>query len=206
MASSRPKGLGWKVEQEVRERMASMSGEVLGVIPNSPLTDPTPQGVDTQWEGADGQVSVSEPPPPWEIDERGDLLLSDARKFVDVPKNWTLRWINPRLLDQFGWRDWKPVMASDDNVRVKVETMVSPEGNIRRGGFTGDILAWMYTSWVESRRRQLQKATDQLAASSVNRQEELREEFRRGKYGPNIRLEEARHPTHTIGDGRSMRD
>jgi hypothetical protein len=84
--------------------------------------------------------------------------------------------------------------------------MVSPEGNIRRGGNTGDILAWMYTSWVESRRRQMQREVDALTDSSVNRQNELREDFARGKYGPNIRLEGAKHPTHTMAEGRSMRD
>lgn len=181
------------------------SQEVLGTV-DPTLTAPGPQGVDTQWDNADGQVSMSEPPPPWELDEHSDKTESDARRFVEVPSNWSLRWINPRLLDQFGWREWKPVMASDPNVKVRVESMVSPEGNIRRGGFTGDILAWMYTSWVESRRRQIQKATDLLMDSSVRKQEELREDFARGKYGPNIRLEEAKHPTHTMAEGRSMRD
>lgn len=201
-----PRGLGYNVEQEHRARTAALGGEVLGILNDTPLLDTQPQGVDTMWEGPEGQVSVSEPPPPWELDEQSGLSLSDAKRFVEVPDNWTLRWINPRLLDQFGWRDWQPVMVSHPTVKVRVQTMVSPEGNIRRGGFTGDILAWMYTSWVESRRRQLQKQTDELMASSVRRQDELRDEFKRGKYGPNIRLEDARHPTHTIAEGRSMRD
>lgn len=180
--------------------------EVLGVLNSSKFTDLSPKGEDTVWQGADGQVSVSEPPPPWEINENSVLLASDARRFITVPENWTLHWINPKLLDQFGWRDWKPVMASDPNVKVLVETMISPEGNIRRGGFTGDILAWMYTSWVESRRRQVQKATDKLTQSAVNKQSELRDEFASGKYGPYVRLEDARHPTHTQAEGRTLRD
>lgn len=199
---------GGKWSEMLAERVKLRQGsqdEVLGVL-DSTLTAPEPQGVDTQWEGADGQVAMSEPPPPWELPSNSDRLDSDARRFVTVPKNWTLRWINPKLLDQFGWRDWKPVMASDPNVKVHVESMVAPEGNIRRGGLTGDILAWMYTSWVESRRKQIQKMTDQQTDSSVRKQEELREEFARGKYGPNVSLEEARHPTHTMAEGRSMRD
>lgn len=195
---------GREVEREHQAR-ASLGGEVLGVL-DSTITAPGPQGAESQWQGPDGQVSLSEPPPPWELDETSDLALSDARRFVEVPSNWTLHWINPRLLDQFGWRDWQPVMASDPHVKVRVETMVSPEGNIRRGGFAGDILAWMYTSWVVSRRRQLQKQTDKLTNSAVNKQSELRDEFSRGKYGPYVRLEEARHPTHTMVEGRSMRD
>lgn len=178
--------------------------EVLGTIPNSKL-DPTPKGDATAWETPAGSVSLAEPPPPWETSEPG-LALSDAKRFVETPANWTLRWINPRLLDQFGWRDWQPVMASDPKVKVRVSTMVSPEGNIRRGGASGDILAWMYTSWVESRRRQLAEDTARLTRSSVEQQETLRDDFKRGKYGPYMKLEDARHPTHTQGEGRSMRD
>lgn len=201
------KGLGHKVEQERKERLGinPSFGEILGTV-DTKITDPQPQETVTQWEGADGQVGMVEPPPPWELDEQGDRQASDARRFVKAPDNWTLRWINPKLLDQFGWRDWKPVMASDKNIKVHVDSMISPEGNIRRGGATGDILAWMYTSWVESRRRLIQRATDEQSAASVRKQDELRDEFNRGKFGPYIRLEEARHPTHTMAEGASMRD
>lgn len=177
--------------------------EVLGTIPNT-LTDPTPQGDDY----VGGSVQLSEPPPPWEVDEKCHLPLSDARRFVSVPENWELRWINPKLLDQLGWRYWQPVMKSDPRVSVHVETMVSPEGNIRRGGATGDILAWMYKSWVESRRAEQQQATRELTQSAIDRQEELKESFLRDpryrKYG--MRVTDAKHPTHTMGDGRSMTD
>jgi hypothetical protein len=208
-----PKGLGWRVAEEVRNRVGLggndglMGGQVLGTVaPDSEITDTTLKPTETTWEGDAGTISMAEPPPPWEIDEKLDLALSDAKRFVEVPSNWCLRWINPRLLDQFGWRDWKPVMVSDPSVKVRVETMVSPEGNIRRGGATGDILAWMYRSWVESRRRQMLKQSAELADSSVRKQDELREDFASGKFGPNIRLEGAKHPTHTMADGRSMRD
>ena len=162
--------------------------EVLGTIPtHSKLISPN-----------------SDPPPPWEQEDR-EHAPSDARRFVEVPENWELRWINPRLLESLGWRYWQPVMASDPQVTVKVSTMVSPEGNIRRGGIAGDILAWMPKSWVESRRREQQKLTAELTQSAVSRQDQLREEFRRGDYGA-VTLEEARHPSHTIGEGRSMQD
>ena len=175
--------------------------EVLGTIKDT-LTDPTPQGA--AYVG--GTVDLTEPPPPWEVDEKSHLALSDARRFVEVPDNWELRWINPKLLDQLGWRYWQPVMASDERVTVHVQTMVSPEGNIRRGGATGDLLAWMYKSWVESRRREQQKATADLTQSAMDRQAQLREDINRGRYGPGMRIEHATHPTHTIGDGRSMTD
>lgn len=173
-------------------------GEVLGTIKeNSTLTSPpTPAYF--------GGLTFTEPPPPWEQEDR-EHAPSDARRFVEVPENWELRWINPRLLEQSGWRYWQPVMASDKRVKVKVKMMVSPENNIRRGGNTGDILGWMPKSWVESRRKEQQKLTASLTESAVERQAQLREEFRRGDYGA-VSLEEARHPTHTMGEGRSMQD
>jgi hypothetical protein len=170
---------------------------VLGTIQDSKILDPTPQGTDTQWQGADGQISMVEPPPPWELASNSELSDSDAKRFVDCPANITLRWINPRVLDSEGWRDWQPVMASDPRFKVHVHTMVTPEGNIRRGGFAGDILAWMYTSWVISRRQLYDRRTKEQAQAAVDRQQQLKEEFARGKYGPNLRLEGATHPVYT---------
>ena len=170
---------------------------ILGSITDPKLLDPTPQGTDTQWQGADGQVSMAEPPPPWELDSNSELADSDAKRFVDCPANITLRWINPRVLDSEGWRDWQPVMTSDPRFKVHVHTMISPEGNIRRGGFSGDILAWMYTSWVESRRRKYAADTARLTQTAVDKQEQLRDEFARGKYGPYVKLEGATHPKYT---------
>jgi hypothetical protein len=179
--------------------------EVLGTIPSDArITDPTPQSASNAWASDSGvTVEFVEPPPPWEVDG-GDSTMSDARRFVNVPDNWVLRWINPRLLDQFGWRYWQPVMKSDPRVEVKVPTMVSPDGNIRRGGHTGDILGWMYRSWVEARRREQQDDTLKLTQSAVRRQETLKEEFASGKYG-RVTLEDARHPRFTQADGREMR-
>jgi len=148
---------------------------------------------------------VQEPPPPWETDDPR-YAASDARQFVEVPKEWALRWLNPKIIEQSGWRYWQPVMASDPRVKVKVESMVTPEQNIRRGGAVGgDILGWMYQSWVESRRKLLSSAAAKLRESAIQRQELLKEEIKRGTYGP-VSLTESKHPTHTKGEGRSMKD
>src|SRR5262245_9182824 len=179
--------------------------EILGTVANDLIAE-GPQRTDTMWASDGGAVELSEPPPPWELDGGGEEMASDARRYVDVPLNWTLHWINPRLLESTGWRHWEPVLASDTRVRVRVKQMAAPDGTIRRGGpATGDILAWMYTSWVESRRRLLAKKTAELTESAVRKQQELRDEFRRGTYGPS-QLDEARHPAYTIADGRSMKD
>lgn len=189
--------------KSLREELANPmpAPEILGVV-DTKLTDPTPKQESASWTGTSGEMEMVEPPPPWEVSSEFDA--SNARLYVDVPKNWTLRWINPRLLETQGWRHWQPVMASDPRVNCRVSQMVGPDNNIRRGGAVGDILAWMYTSWVESRRALLQKKTDAQTSAAYNKQETLREEFRRGTYGPNVRLEESRHPTHTILEGRSI--
>lgn len=177
--------------------------EILGTLP---LTDKTvtPGPTDTSWVSGSGvQVDLSEPPPPWETRDPG-FLASDARRFVTVPPNWGLRWINPRLLESEGWRDWQPVLASDPRVTIKVSTMVMPDGNVRRGGPTGDILCWMWQSWVASREQQMQRDTARLTDSAVSQQRELQEEFRRGKYGPHLHLDTVTHPTHTQLDGRTL--
>lgn len=178
--------------------------EVLGTV-KPEITQPGPLTPHTLWTGPGGStIDLTEAPPPWEI--AADLPGSDARRFVDVPNDWTLRWINRRMLDTVGWRHWQPVMASDPRVTVKVSTMVSPENNLCRGGSNGDLLAWMPTHWVESRRRHLQERTARMTQGAMDRQESLRDEFKRGKYGSGVSIEEARHPTHTIADGRTMKD
>lgn len=180
--------------------------EVLGVVKEE-ITNPAPAQETVGWQSASGvNIDLTEPPAPWELEDVG-FTPSDARRYVDVPSNWILRWINPRLLEQTGWGYWKPVLASDKNVKVKVDSMVAPDGNVRRGGFiTGDILSWIYRSWYDKLRQQLAKRTQAQTDAAVRKQEELREEFRRGAYGPYVRLEEARHPTHTMAEGRTMRD
>ena len=184
----------------------TLAGEVLGTIPtNHPLVDSTPKEVVTQFDSGDTQLTVTEPPPPWELGDNG-FTDSDARRFVEVPKNWTLRWLNPRWIEVYGWRDWQPVLDSDERVSTKVKSMVMPDGTVRRGGANGDLLAWMYQSWVASRERLYIEATAKQTASAVARQDEVRDDLKRGKYGPYVKFAEGHHPTHTIADGRTMRD
>ena len=185
----------------------NIGSQVLGTITDPRILDPQPQSAQTQYEAPDGvNVSVTEPPPPWELEDSSSPTQSDATRYVTKPDNITFRWINPRVLDAEGWRDWQPVMVSDPRFNAKVATMVTPEGNIRRGGPSGDILAWMFTSWVISRRKQLDEATARQTGSAKGKQDQLREDFARGKYGPYVRLEGATHPTHTMVEGKSMRD
>jgi len=188
----------------VREELSApaITAEVLGTI-----NEQSPSDTTVAWEGPSGKLmEMTEPPPPWEIEDTR-YAVSDARRFVDVPDSWELRWLNPKIIETMGWRYWQPVMATDPRVKVKVDSMVAPDNNIRRGGADGgDILGWMFKSWVASRRKQLAEVTDRQRDSASNRQSQLREEFRRGTFGPNVSIEEARHPTHTIGEGRSMRD
>ena len=161
----------------IREELGQLPqpAEVLGTV-SPQITDPSLQGPTTLWTGPAGApVEMSEPPPPWELEDT-EYAPSDARRYVDVPDTWTLRWINPKLLESTGWRYWQPVMASDPRVKVKVDTMIGPDNNIRRGGVVGDILGWMYTTWVISRRAQLQKETESQTQSAADRHETLKNE------------------------------
>ena len=146
-------------------------------------------------------------PPPWETDPRWGRDNTDARRFVDCPDEWVLRWLNPRLIDQTGFRDWKAVPASHERVTLKVPAMRSPENLIRRGGHGGDILSYMPRSWVDSRRRIKEERARRAVQGSVDRQQQLAEEVNRGSYGPHIRVSgEMKHPTNTTVEGRSLTD
>jgi hypothetical protein len=178
--------------------MAEKQGErIVGTIPaDSPLLKEGPQGTATQWSGPSGNIDLNEGPPPWELEDKA-FADSDARRYVDVPDNWTLYWINPRMLESSGWRYWKPVTAGTPGVKVKVEQMLAPDGNIRRGGERGDILAWMYTSWRDSLRRKHLDATQKQTQTAVDKAASLKDDFNRGKYGPYVHLDSVTHPTHT---------
>jgi hypothetical protein len=181
--------------------------EVLGTIPHtSRITDPSPAGHTTTWTREDGTVmEITEPAPPWETqDER--FTASDARRFVECPPQWRLHWVNPRLLESEGWRDWQAVSASDPRVTVRVKSMVSPENYIRRGGATGDILCWMWQGHHEIVKRKMRDKIAVQTQSAKDKQAALKEEFARGTYGPYLRVEGATHPTHTQAEGRSMND
>ena len=181
-----------------------VQGTVVSEVTSPTYTAPGPAGPKTQWEGPSGQIDLSEAPPPWELEP--ERPGSDARRFVDVPTEWSLRWINPKLLESSGWRYWQPVMASDPRVRVKVPSLIAPDNLVRRGGDTGDILAWMPTQWVEKRRVQKDARARQQTRGAVEKQQQLKEDFARGQYGPHIRVEEATHPTHTMVEGKGLTD
>lgn len=144
--------------------------------------------------------------PPWEVDEHFGKHNSDARRFVDVPADWELRWLNPRLIDQIGTRYWQAVSASDPRVTVKVAMLRSPENYIRRGGPGGDILFYMPKSWVESRARWKAERNAKTTQSAVDRAAATAEAINRGEFGSKVSQATVTHPTHTIADGRSMRD
>lgn len=147
-----------------------------------------------------------DPPPPWETDPRYFRHNTDARRFVKVPDNVELRWLNPKLVNITGMRDWQAVPAKGDSRFHLINTsMRAPDNTIRRGGHEGDFLGWMYKSWVESRNAIKSRKVGRATQAAVDRQESLKEEIRRGSFNQ-VELESAHHPTHTIGEGRSMTD
>jgi len=183
------------------------SGEILGSISSDSKTlRPEPTGTTSMWTREDGTViELTEPAPPWEqADEK--FTASDARRFVEAPPQWRLHWVNPRLLESEGWRDWQALQASDPRVTVRVRSMISPEGYVRRGGATGDILCWMWQGHHEVVKRKMREKVALQTQSAKDKQASLKEEFARGTYGPYLRVEGASHPTHTQGEGGTMRD
>lgn len=197
-----PRGVPRIGNRASSEATTGSEPKVLGSIPETTLN---PNPAFSGWTEPDGtRIEIEEPPPPWETASYSRLHDTDARRFVKVPDNWELRWINPRLIDQLGWRDWQPVMKSDPRVKVLVSEMISPEGNIRRGGPGGPILAWMYKSWVESRRRMKAERSARQRARAVDMAEQAKEAVARSGAGRYISVDSVRHPTHTIGDGRTM--
>ncbi|MDO8793690.1 MAG: hypothetical protein Q7J25_03625 [Vicinamibacterales bacterium] len=144
--------------------------------------------------------------PPWEVDASFGKHDSDARRYVDVPVEWELRWLNPRLIDQFGMRYWEVVSAADPRVRLKVPMLRSPENDIRRGGPGSDILCFMLKSWVESRTRWKAARNARNTQSAVDRSHATVDAINRGEYGSKVSGASVVHPTHTIADGRSMKD
>jgi len=187
--------------------MAEKQGEtVLGTIPaDSPLLKEGPQATSTQWSGPSGNIDLDEGPPPWELEDH-QFADSDARRYVEVPDNWVLYWINPRMLESAGWREWKPVTAGHPRVKVKVAQMLAPDGNIRRGGEKGDILTWMYRSWYESLQKKHRELTARQTQAAIDKTASLKDEFNRGKYGPYLHLDSAAHPTHTSASIRNPTD
>ena len=98
--------------------------------------------------------------PPWESAARQNVPPGHAPAFVTVPAEWRLRWLNPKVIDQAGFRDWKTVDPTDSRVVVHVKQSIYPDNTIRRGGPTGDLLAWMPRHWYEARMREKQIKAD----------------------------------------------
>lgn len=182
-----------RLSSAAEELLHSPEPEVLGTITNAAISAIT-----------EGFV---EPPPPWELDPKWGRDNTDARRYVDVPTNIELRWINPKLIDQIGWRDWEAVPArGDSRFKLRVKEMARPDNTIRKGGSDGPILSWMYKSWVESRQRLKAERSARQMRRAPDRMERVREEINRGSFSRYIHVDSATHPTNTSGDGRSMKD
>lgn len=168
------------------------SAQTIGTIPNSTLL---PQ-------------SDSEERPPWELNPSWHRHNSDARRYVTVPDSWELRWLNPRMIEEVGLRDWRILTVDNDKVKIKpgYDQMVSPEHYVRRGGPNrGDLLAYMPKSWVESRQREKMKRSARATQGAVDRAAETAERVNRGEFGPHVSAS-IKHPTHTTGVGLPQDD
>lgn len=198
-----------KIGRSLYQRLTSAAGdltdapgaEVLGTLGGPRKTE-----IDASWdEETKTLVQMEEGPPPWETAGDGN---SDARQFLTCPEDWVLYWINPRQLDASGWRGWQHVRAKDPRVKVLVPSMVSPEGMVRRGGPTGDILAYMPLHWYAQRKAEFARLNARQTQASVDRLENLKEQINSGGFdGGRLGMHlDATHPTHTIGDMRGAND
>jgi len=167
---------------------------------------PEPEHIGTVSQERLAQViAETVPPPPWEVDPSYDRHDSDARKFVKVPDNVTLRWLNPKLVSQTGLRDWQAVPAKGDSrFTLKLKTMAAPDNTIRRGDHNGDFLAWMWTAWVDSRTHLKRARVDRQNRKSTDTMQATQAAYNSGKFGRYVKAGEAHHPTHTMAEGRTM--
>src|SRR5262245_8889098 len=143
-------------------------------------------------------------PPPWEVDPKYLKHNTDARKFVDVPDTWELRWLAPKRIDAAGFRDWQTVSTSDSRVKLKVPAMRTPDNLVRRGGQTGDLLCYMPKHWVESRRRITAEKAARQRQAGRDRNELFKEEMNRGHFGRHQRVTDMKTPVRTEVEGRSL--
>jgi len=186
-------------------RPASPASPGLDSATEELLQAPQPETVGTVSADQFTRLLQDVPPPPWETDPSYDRHDSDARKFVDVPDNVTLRWLNPKQVSQSGLRNWQAVPAKGDTrFRLKLRTMAAPDNTIRRGDANGDFLAWMYTAWVESKRRLKQARTDRQTQASTDRMHQTQEAYDSGKFGRYVTSAGGTHPTHTTAEGRTL--
>lgn len=173
-----------------------------GSISETKIQNPNPSF--TGWTTADGAtINLDEAPPPWEADPGWLRDNTNARLFVDVPANWVLRWLNPRRIQQAGFRWWTPISAQDDRITLKVPSMRSPENYIRRDGQGGDILCMMPKHWVEAKDRQKAELVARKTQSSVDQTARVGESVRQATHGL-IKVDSAVHPTHTMAEARDL--
>lgn len=209
--------LGARVEYESKQRKLASAAQDLLNAPQSPqylgsldLNQISPPAKTSTWTDADGtSFTIDEPPPPWEVDPRHGKDTTNARRFLArSPTNVEFRWINPKLLDSQGWRDWQPVMTSDDRFKLKreYETSMSDVTNNIRKGPGGPILAFMPTSWVESRKRMKLQRAQAAKARSADRHDEVANRINRGDFGRYVQVDGTpKYPTNTQLDGRLAR-
>lgn len=181
----------------------------LGTIPAhrvEQILDPSGKGPISAWTSPTGQtVELVEPPPPWELRPDGQRDELDARRYVRAPDNIVFRWVNPRVVDRVGLREWQVVPAAGDpKFTVLERQMIRPDNTIRRGGSDGDMLCWMWRSWVERRREIMRLTVQRQQQSAVERHHEVRERLAAGAFGPYIKDGGGAHPSHTQLDGRTM--
>ena len=192
------------------ELAAEPRPEVLGVIKDTVLREDV--AASSMWTAPDGTVIDLRSKPPWALEAQRGTAKTDARMFVDFPKDWVVRWQNPKLIDQRGgYNGWLPLTASDPRVKVKVAQMVSPSNLIRRGyGDSSDILTFMPREWYDERLKQKAAVNARNAQKPRDKQEQFREDLRRGRFGPHIRPgfsssdEAFKTPAATQFDGRQM--
>lgn len=197
-------------QSEVQEEIAAMpKPEVLGTIKPGVLREDVASSA--KWVSADGTVVDLSAPPPWAVEAQRGAMKTDARVFVDVPEDWVLRWMSPKLIDQRGYNGWLPLSTSDERVRVKVTQMRSPDNLVRRGyGNTSDILVFMPRHWYERRMADKAAYAQRMAASGREKQQQFSDNIRRGKFGPFIKPGFSEQdsgfktPAATQFDGRAM--
>lgn len=202
---SAPK-IGRALTSAAQELTDAPKTTLLGVIPEDQITNLTKKNVWTAPNGSTVEFEV--PPPPWETDPTYRLHETDARRFVDCPPEITLRWLNPKMVDHMTMRGWEAVPAKGNSLfRLKpaAKAMAQADNTIRKGGAGSDFLAWMYRAWVDARTKQKIARANKATQSAVDRQQSLREQYARGGYAY-VSVDTAKHPTHTIGEGKTLTD
>ena len=153
-----------------------------------------------------GFVNINDEPPPWEIEGKWAKDSTNARRFLDFPDEWEVRWLNPRLVQQVGLRYWKAVPADHERVTLKMAAMRAPDNTVRRFDHNGDFLAYMPKSWIASRDRVKAERAARALGLDRKKSEDTQEAINRGEYGPYVKVDHIRRPSNTQAEGTSMTD